>query len=88
MAEETSALVVNSVDEGLSPIVLSVGKKKKRAIKDFKRGRGRLMDEVEQTLEEVRAGLGANAIGKELVPVVMIYRQKQKKKRRGFGRLW
>jgi len=88
MAETTSTLVVKPADEELSPIILRLGKKKKRAIKDFKRGRGRLMDEVEQTLTEVRAGLGAAANGKDLVPVVMIYREKPKRKRRGFGRLF
>jgi Family of unknown function (DUF6200) len=67
--------------EEITPIVLKVGKRKRRVIKDLKRGRGRLMDEVEQTLEEVRVGLGAEGERKELVPVVLIYREKDKKRK-------
>jgi len=66
----------------LSPIILDVGKRKRRAIKDLERGRGRIMDEVEQTLAEVRQRLGSAAEGKELVPLVMIYRRKPKRRRR------
>ena len=87
MAEDSSAIVVKPQDEELSPIILRVGKKKKRAVKDLKRGRGRLMDEVEQTLADVRAGLGAAVNGKDFVPVILIYREKPKRKRRGFGRI-
>jgi len=82
MSQELSPVVSNVDMDQLSPVILKVGKKKKRAIKDFKRGRGRLMYEIEQTLADVRAALGARAAGKELVPVVMIYRQKQKRRRR------
>lgn len=72
--------------EPIAPIILDLGKKKKRALRDLKRGRGRLMDEVEQTLDEVRAGLGDQMEGKELVPVVMVYRKKsRRRRRRGFG---
>jgi len=80
-------IVVKNVDTELSPIVLNVGKKKKRQVKDLKRGRGRLMDEVEQTLEDVRAGLGPQAQDTEFVPVILIFRQKPKRKR-GLGRIW
>ncbi len=73
--------------EEITPIVLKVGKRKKRAIKDLKRGRGRLMDEVEETLEEVRIGLGAEGAQKGLVPVVLLYREKPKR-RKGGGRLF
>jgi hypothetical protein len=85
MADETRALEVKAEAETLSLTFLSVGKKKKRALKDLKRGRGRLMDEVEQTLEEVRDGLGSSASSKEIVPVIIIFRQKQKRKRREFA---
>lgn len=71
----------------LAPIILDLGKKKTRAVKGLKRGRGRLMDEVEQTIEEVRAGLGADAASKEIVPIVMIY-QKKRKRRKGLGSLF
>ena len=78
--------ITTATDE-LQPIILNVGKRKRRVIKDLERGRGRLMDQVEQTLLEVRARLGAAAEGKEIVPVVMIYRHKLKRRRRGLSLL-
>ncbi|MDI1433113.1 MULTISPECIES: hypothetical protein [Polyangium] len=77
MSDEASNVEV----EQITPIVLKVGKRKRSAIKDLKRGRGRLMDEVEQTLDEVRIGLGAEGARKELVPVVILYRQKDKRRK-------
>ena len=62
------------------PIIIDLGKAKKKRVRRLKRGRGRLMDEVQDTLEEVRQRLGDQAKGKELVPVVMIYRKRRKRK--------
>jgi len=73
--------------EHTAPIILDLGKKKRSALKDLKRGRGRLMDEVEDALGEVLASLGDEAEGKQMVPIVLVY--KRKRKRGGeLGRLW
>jgi hypothetical protein len=61
------------------PIIVDLGKKKRRSLKSLKRGRGRLVDEVEQAIGEVREGLGAESENKEIVPIVIIYRKKQKR---------
>ena len=71
--------------EHTAPIILDLGKKKKRALRDLQIGRGRLVEDVEQALEQVHTGLGEEAVGKQIVPIVLIY--KTKKKRRP-GRLW
>jgi hypothetical protein len=71
--------------EHTAPIILDLGKKKRRALRDLKRGRGRLMDDVEQALEEVNIGLGDEARGKQIVPIVIVYKRKSKRRRRG---LW
>jgi hypothetical protein len=78
---DKTAMVVATDEPELSPIVLDVGTRKKGVIKALKNGRGRLMDEVEATVEDVRANLGEMAAGKELVPVVLIFRQKSKRRR-------
>lgn len=67
--------------EHTAPIILDLGKKKRRALKDLKRGRGRLMDEVEQSLDEVRIGLGEEVKGKQIVPIVLVYKRKVKRKK-------
>ena len=61
-----------------TPIVVVRGKPKSKRIKELKRGEGKLMDEVAEVLELVRSDLGDRLAGKELVPVVLIYRRKRR----------
>lgn len=63
----------------MMPIVVSLGKKKKKEIRRLKRGKGRAMDEVMDVIDQVQENLGDQAEGKILVPVVVIYRQKQRR---------
>ena len=73
-------------DETLTtPIVIDLGKTKTKRIKDLKKGKGKLVDEVNDVIEDVRARLGADATGKQLVPVVLIYRKRDKRGRGGIG---
>lgn len=65
--------------EVTAPIIVSLGKKKRKTIKRLKRGKGPAMDEVMDVLDQVQATLGAQAEGKVLVPVVMIYQRKQRR---------
>jgi len=73
------AAAVSDQAAAVDPIVISLGKQRRKRIKDLKRGRGVLMDEVRQTLAQVTGQLGADASGKVLVPVVLIYREKPKR---------
>jgi Family of unknown function (DUF6200) len=79
------------MQQELAPIIIDLGKKRRKVIKDLKRGRGKAMSEVERALNEIRASMGPDAEGRELVPVVLIYRKKEKKsgngRNRGFGLL-
>ena len=70
--------------EVTAPIIVNLGKKKRKVIKRLKSGKGRAMDEVLDVVDQVQANLGAQAEGKVLVPVVIIYRQKQRR----FRGLW
>ena len=67
--------------EIMAPIILSLGKKKNKQIKQLKRGKGRAMDEVIDVIEQVEANLGDQAAGKILVPIVVIYGKKQRRLR-------
>ena len=71
--------------EAIPPIIVNVGKKRRKAIKSLERGEGKLMDEVSQVISEVRSSLGASEEGKELVPIVIIYQKKTRRRRRPWG---
>jgi hypothetical protein len=69
------------MSERVLPIVIDLGKKRKKHITELKRGEGPLTAEIQEALAQVREGFGAEAASKELVPVVLVY--KKKLKRRG-----
>ena len=66
--------------EATVPIVVELGKQRKRRIRDLKRGRGKLMDEVADVIDQVKTDLGDEAAGKVVVPIVVVYRKKSKRK--------
>ncbi len=67
--------------ELVTPVVIELGKAKARAVKRLKQGRGRLMNEVFDVLDEITEALGDELDGKALVPVIMIYQKKKGRKR-------
>ena len=75
MATTTST---SAAGAAIAPIVLDLGKKKKKLIKALKRGEGKLMEDVAQAVEEVRSNLGGHAVGKDLIPVVFVYELKRR----------
>lgn len=66
-----------------SPVVVNLGKVRKKRIRQLKKGRGKLMNDVGDAVAEIVDGLGDELKGKEVVPVVIVYREKRKKRRRG-----
>jgi len=73
--------------EMTQPVIIDLGKQKNRAVKNLKKGKGKLWGEVLDVVEEVKDMLGAEADGKVLVPIVMIYREKPKQKRPNLRRM-
>jgi len=65
------------------PIILDIGKTKKRNIRDAARGQGKIMTDVQDAMAEVTSSLGEQVDGKQLVPVILIYRKKKRARRRG-----
>lgn len=65
------------------PVVLDLGKTKKKLIRELKRGEGKLMDDVAEAVEAVRSNLSSEMNGKVLVPVVIVY-QRKSGRRSGF----
>jgi Family of unknown function (DUF6200) len=74
MAEETET----SQAEMTQPIIIELGTRKSSNLKDLKKGKGKLWDEVLGVIEETREMLGEEAEGKILVPVIVIYKKKSK----------
>lgn len=66
----------------VAPIIIDLGKKKRKQIKALKRGSGKLMDEVAEVLNQVHGNLGPDADLKNLIPVVMLYSKKPKRRSR------
>jgi len=65
------------------PIIVDLGKTSRKRIRQLKKGRGKLLDDVQDVLNEVTASLGEQADDKQLVPMVLLYRAKRKKGNRG-----
>jgi len=70
-------------DGSFPPVVLDLGKTKGKLIRALKEGEGDLMQDVNHAVAAVRTSLSAELEGKILVPVVVIY-QKKPKRRTGF----
>ena len=64
------------------PIVIDLGKQKPKQLRRLMRGQGKLWDEVVDVIEEVNSRLGDDAEGKTMVPIIMVYRRKRKRRRR------
>jgi hypothetical protein len=63
----------------IAPVVVDLGKEKSKTLRALKNGEGPLMQEVARVVEEVRAK-SSELANKELVPVVIIYRKKPKRR--------
>lgn len=64
-----------------APLVVDLGKTRRKRIKALKRGKGKLAGEVREVVEMVQADLGEEVGGCVLVPVVVLYRRRSKRNR-------
>lgn len=65
--------------EVTAPVIVDLGKKKRKDIKRLKRGSGKAMDEVMDVIDQVQMSLGEQAADKIIVPVVVIYKKKNRR---------
>lgn len=59
-----------------APVLVDLGKKRRKHIKLLKRGEGPIIAELADVVEQVRTELGAELAGKTLLPVVLIYEKR------------
>jgi len=77
MVKETTA----TSTEMTQPVIIDLGKQRSKLIKELKNGEGELWDEVLEVADEVKEMLGAEADGKVLIPVIMLYQEKLGRRR-------
>jgi hypothetical protein len=83
MVEES----VKTAAEMTQPVIIDLGKQRHRALNDLKKGEGKLWDEVLEVVDEVKDMLGADAEGKVLVPVIMLYKEQTSRRRLDLDRI-
>lgn len=67
--------------EMTQPVIIDLGKRRSKSIRELKEGEGELWDEVLEVADEVKEMLGAEAEGKVLVPIIMLYQEKAGRRR-------
>jgi Family of unknown function (DUF6200) len=68
--------------EANAPILVDLGRKKRKAVKKLRKGRGRLMDDIGEVIADLQSE-GAVAEGAQVVIVVV----REKRRRPGLGLL-
>ena len=77
MVNETTT----TATEMTQPVIIDLGKQRSKSIKELKNGEGELWEEVLEVADEVKEMLGAEAEGKVLIPVIMLYQEKPGRRR-------
>jgi hypothetical protein len=67
--------------DGQPPIVIDLGKHGRKKLKQLKAGGGPLLEEVLESLHQVRASLGPGD-SRALLPVVVLFERKPRKPRK------
>jgi hypothetical protein len=82
MAATTSSAIAadpiqtTATPERSAPVVLDLGKQRRKQIKQLRRGEGRLLDDINGAIEELRT---VGTLGASAQPVVIIVREKRRK---------
>jgi hypothetical protein len=58
----------------MAPVVIDLGRKRKKRVKQLREGRGKIMDQVSSIVSELRAN---GTIGASAQPLIIVVREKQ-----------
>ena len=61
----------------LAPVFIDLGKKKKKAVKQLRNGKGKLVQEIQSTLADLK---NAGTISQTAQPVIVVIREKRRNK--------
>lgn len=67
------------MSEQQRPIVVDLGKRKRKDLDALDRGFGPAADEVQEAVEGLREALGEEAADLDIVPVVVVYKRKRRR---------
>lgn len=67
--------------EVTEPIIIDLGKQPTKRMKRLLKGRGKLWNEVADVIDEARVMLGDEVEGKTILPIILVYGKKTKKRR-------
>src|SRR5262249_4824943 len=76
-----TAMLSDSVQTRTSAIVVDLGKKRRKQIKQLREGKGKLMEEVSEAIQELKT---SGQISGSAVPVVVVVRQRPRNNMRFF----
>ena len=65
-----------------SPVIVDIGKQKRKAVKKLVKGEGPLIGEIESVINDLKA---AGTVGENAQPVVIVVRPKARKAAKGMG---
>lgn len=74
-----------SKPQTLVPVIVDVGRIRKKNIDRLKDGHGPVMREVRDVVDEVSTALADRVGDRPILPVVLIYKEKRSSRRRGGG---
>jgi len=81
----TSAPAINGAEIKVYPsVIVNAGKAKRSAVRKLQNGQGPLVDEIQTAIRTTVEAMGEEAAGKEVLPVVVIYKVKRRGARRRF----
>ena len=76
-----------TAEKELPPIILDLGKVSRKKIRELKKeGKGALLDDIGEAIAQARAQFGPE-LDTGLLPVVLLYEKKPRKKKRGLANL-
>ena len=71
-------------DQAGTPIIVDLGRQRRKLVKRLRRGRGTLMDDVTRVIEELK---NAGTIASSAQPVIIVIREKPKRMASALGLL-
>ena len=74
-----TAKASNSDAASAGAVVVDLGKRKRKQVRRLRKGRGKLLDEVNRTIEELQK---TGAVNGDAVPIVFVVRQRKRSRQR------